>query len=166
MLEVPMASSKGPAPSDISSPNLDQFKNWLNEFHARYRPYQQDDDEGTSFLCCAAVLLTSAAAGSRNRTFLAQATGLPVEFVRLFCRAITRWQLWDSLQMWDLRETLRRDSSDFADIENSLQCLMEEVARLAWGPTLASNLQALRGNTLVGGLDQDGSIPLPAPSIM
>ena len=95
-------------------------------------------------MCCGIVVLSAVLAGSRDAQVVARLTTFTQGFVTLIIGIMDRLNVWFSDRIFDLEETILQRSSDFTEVDDSLQWVQEEFWNAWPSPALGAALGALR----------------------
>src|SRR5260370_18856433 len=98
-------------------------------------------------------MLVAVLTGSRDRHLPADLISLPVHFVTAVLMSADNCRIWWSARVFDLEAAIRRNAEDFADIDDALHGVIEELA-VEIGPIMWNFMQRVRKGMLYGGLNE------------
>jgi hypothetical protein len=137
--------------SPASQPLLLNHRKWLRSFFQTFPQWVDRDSFASTYASLGAVILAAVAADCRDVDFLQGLLRLPRQFVALVINVMDATSLWASERILDLECALRDQADDFAEIEELLHAIKEELWDKYWSEDLGTLLELYRSGCLIGG---------------
>jgi hypothetical protein len=134
-----------------SRPLVGDHRKWLRSFFETFPQWVDRDSFASTYASLGAVILAAVSSDCRDVDFLQGLLRLPRQFIALVINVMDATSLWASEGILDLECALRDHADDFAEIEDLLHAVKEELWNTYWSEDLGTLLELYRSGYLIGG---------------